>query len=142
MLAMLHESIKVCQAIKEKLWGKEYWIANFPTHCGKLLVLKQKYRCSVHYHKIKEETFFIVSGVVLLEYDDNQRTVMTPGHAITIKPFQRHRFTGLAPISEIIEFSSQHFEDDSYREDPSGKISEQEWEDSQEKLWKEYGNEY
>ena len=39
---------------------------------------------------------------------------MRPGDAIRIKPGVRHRFTGLTN-AEILEFSTQHFEDDSYR---------------------------
>lgn len=138
---MLHKNIETCQETKDKVWGKEFWIVNNQDYCGKVLVLNQQYRCSMHYHKIKKETFFVASGYVLLEYDPAQRIILTPGMSITIKPFQRHRFTGLAPVSEIIEFSSQHFEDDSYREEPSGKILDEEWEDSQSQLWKEYQNE-
>ena len=126
---MLYENIKDCQEIKEKVWGKEFWISNAPEYCGKVLVLHQQYRCSIHYHKIKKETFLIVSGKVLLEYAPDKKVVLTQGMFITIEPYQGHRFTGLAPISEIIEFSSQHFEHDSYREEVSGKVPDDEWRD-------------
>jgi len=107
---MIHEEIKNCQEVKEKIWGKEFWISNTPEYCGKVLVLNRQYRCSRHYHKLKKETFFVISGEVLMEYDSGDLKVLRPGMSMTILPYQRHRFTGLAPVSEIIEFSSQHFE--------------------------------
>ncbi len=39
---------------------------------------------------------------------------MKPGDTLEITPGLMHRFTGLED-SEIIEFSTEHFEEDSYR---------------------------
>jgi mannose-6-phosphate isomerase-like protein (cupin superfamily) len=128
---VLHDSIKDCQETKEKVWGKEFWIVNNENYCGKVLVLNQQHRCSIHYHKLKKETFFVVSGKILLECALEKKLVLTPGMSVTIEQYQGHRFTGLAPISEIVEFSSQHFEHDSYREKPSGKVSDEEWKEMQ-----------
>ncbi len=125
---MLHEEIKVCQETKEKVWGKEFWIVNNQDYCGKVLVLKERHRCSIHYHKIKKETFLVISGKVLLE-TGTKKMILDQGMSVTIVPYLKHRFTGLVPVSEIIEFSSQHFEHDSYRDEPSGKVSDEEWKD-------------
>ena len=127
---MLHENIENCQDTKDKMWGKEFWIVNNQDYCGKVLVLNQQHRCSIHYHKIKKETFFIISGRVLLEAGDN-KIVLTQGMSLTIVPYMRHRFTGLDEVSEIIEFSSQHFEHDSYRDVESGKVPDEEWKEIQ-----------
>lgn len=129
---MLYQYLNDCQETKDKVWGKEFWIANNPDYCGKVLVLNRQHRCSIHYHKIKKETFLVISGMVLLEYEGvepDQKVILKQGMSVTIEPYQKHRFTGLASVSEIIEFSSQHFEDDSYRTIESGKVPDEEWKD-------------
>lgn len=45
-----------------KNWGTERWFVNTEKYCGKELFVA-KGRCfSYHYHRVKEETFFIKSG--------------------------------------------------------------------------------
>jgi mannose-6-phosphate isomerase-like protein (cupin superfamily) len=106
----------------EKKWGYEKWIVN-EEYCGKLLTLKKMYRCSIHCHKIKSETFFVIKGKVLIEIDDKS-FVLIEGDAIDIRRGEYHRFTGLED-SSIIEFSTHHEEDDSYRKVESGKVDNQ-----------------
>jgi len=103
----------------KKEWGKEIWIVN-RDYCGKKLILNKGFRCSMHYHKNKDETFYILNGKVLLEIG-MQKNIMLPGDSILIKPGQKHRFTGLE-YSEIMEFSTHHEDSDSYREESSGKV--------------------
>jgi quercetin dioxygenase-like cupin family protein len=97
-----------------KAWGKEIWITN-RQYCGKKLILNKGFRCSMHHHKNKDETFYILKGKVLLEAD-NKKQVMLPGDSILITPGMKHRFTGLED-SEIMEFSTHHEDEDSYREE-------------------------
>ena len=102
-----------------KVWGHEEIIVN-RDYCGKKLVLNKGFRCSMHYHKLKDETFYIFNGKVLLEIG-MKKHIMLPGDSMLIKPHQKHRFTGLED-SEIIEFSTHHDDSDSYRDEVSGKI--------------------
>ena len=102
-----------------KVWGEEHWIVN-REYCGKKLVLKKGFRCSIHYHKIKDEMFYVLSGKVLIEVD-GQSTVLNPGDRQLIEPGVRHRFTGLQD-SDIMEFSTHHMEEDSYRDEASGEV--------------------
>ena len=101
-----------------KGWGEELWVHNDPLYCGKILRLRRGKRCSLHYHKKKTETFYLQAGRVKMElvHGDGRRETleMKPGDALEITPGLVHRFTGIED-SEIIEFSTQHFEDDSYR---------------------------
>jgi D-glycero-beta-D-manno-heptose-7-phosphate kinase len=103
----------------KKVWGEEHWIVN-QDYCGKKLILKKNYRCSLHHHKIKDEVFYIIKGKVLLEAD-GKKIIMEPGCSFHVKTNCNHRFTGLKD-SEIIEFSSHHEDDDSYRQELSGKV--------------------
>lgn len=107
--------------IHEKVWGHELWIVNNEHYCGKRLTIKKGYQCSLHYHKLKHETFLLLSGKVLMEIGKEQH-VLPPGAIVTLEPGTLHRFTGLV-ASEIMEFSTQHFEEDSYREVSSRQLT-------------------
>ena len=110
--------------IVPKVWGNEIWMANTERYCGKKLILNKGMRCSLHYHKNKDETFYIDSGRVLMEVGD-YKGIMNPGSSIRIKPKIKHRFSGLEN-SVIIEISTHHNENDSYREgELSGEIPEE-----------------
>lgn len=104
----------------KKIWGEEKWITNTEKYCAKILYLKKGYRCSYHYHKIKDETFYILKGVVLMELE-KEEFLLEEGSVIHIPIGAKHRFTGFTN-AEILEVSTQHFEDDSYRLIESGKV--------------------
>ena len=108
----------------EKVWGHEEWIVNNEKYCGKKLFVKKGFRCSMHHHKIKEETFYIASGKIFLESDMNgekMQRVLTPGDIQHIEIGMWHRFTGLED-SEVIEFSTFHRDSDSHRKEASGAV--------------------
>ena len=42
-----------------KGWGYEKWIVNSPLYCGKILWFCKDKKCSWHYHKKKDEVFYI-----------------------------------------------------------------------------------
>ena len=104
----------------KKGWGAEYWIANSKLYCGKKLVLKKGKRCSIHFHKIKDETFYIQSGLIRMSlypdgYPGKEKILeMKPGDKLHITVGLPHQFFGLED-SEIFEFSTEHFDEDSYR---------------------------
>jgi len=108
------------QEIHPKGWGYENWIVNNPLYCGKVLFFEAGKKCSWHYHKIKDETFFIQSGSIMLTYgeDDDiakaKQVILDKGDRFHVYPGLRHQMQAYAN-TELIEFSTQHFEDDSYR---------------------------
>ena len=110
--------------VHEKVWGHEEWIVNTPLYCGKKLVLKKHWRCSMHHHKVKDETFYIQDGVVMVETETADgktfEDVLHPGQSMRIEPGTWHRFTGLTE-AVIYEFSTHHEDDDSYRREESGQ---------------------
>lgn len=112
--------------VVRKVWGAEEWIVN-RDYCGKILILSKGYQCSYHYHKNKDETFYVLDGKVGMNVE-GEKKVLYPGDIQLINPYQKHRFTGLED-SKIIEFSTHHKDEDSYR-DPnmlSGKANLDEW---------------
>lgn len=104
----------------EKGWGYELWIVNKPEYCGKLLFFEKDKQCSWHYHKIKDETFYVQSGslVVWTGTEDNIQHsfmhVLNPGDTMHIPRFMRHKMKAIED-TELFEFSTQHFDEDSYR---------------------------
>jgi len=108
-----------------KVWGKELWLVNNEKYCSKFLILNKQCRCSYHYHKIKTETFIILSGLVLLNLNGENK-LLNPGEKITINPLDKHFFLGLQN-SLIQEISTHHENSDSYRDEKSGKVSDEEF---------------
>ena|ERR1035437_1438057 len=96
-----------------KVWGSETWIVNSQLYCGKIMRLNEGMQCSLHHHKIKDETFYILKGRVLFEHGD-RKFVMTAGDVVHVAPGVEHRFAGLAD-SVMIEVSTPHSDDDVYR---------------------------
>src|SRR5262252_2427182 len=45
--------------IVPKGWGREVWIVNGDLYCGKILEIRKGKRCSLHFHKIKNESFYL-----------------------------------------------------------------------------------
>jgi quercetin dioxygenase-like cupin family protein len=103
-----------------KEWGLEYWIVNKSAYCGKKLELFEGMQCSLHHHKVKDETFYVVSGKVAFELDGRHQ-VLESGDSIHVPPLAKHRFGGIEP-SVIMEFSTYHSDDDTYRDEPSGRM--------------------
>jgi len=103
-----------------KGWGFEKWIVNTEEYCGKLLYFAKGKKCSWHYHKLKDETFYIQSGKILLKYSDDDEIVdaneiiLNKGDNFHIYRGLRHQMFALED-TELFEFSTQHFDEDSHR---------------------------
>ena len=104
----------------EKGWGHEKWIVNKPEYCGKLLYMKKGKRCSWHFHKIKDEVFYLQSGLMMVYYSENDdlqsasQILLRPGDKFHIPTGLRHQMVAFED-SELFEFSTQHFDSDSHR---------------------------
>ena len=112
-----------------KLWGSETWIVNNSKYCGKILTLTHGYQCSLHYHPIKEETFYVLRGKVILEVREDGRTseivVLHPGECYHLLPNTPHRFRAMEyDGAEILEVSTPHDDGDVVRIEDSRKIEE------------------
>jgi quercetin dioxygenase-like cupin family protein len=103
-----------------KGWGFEKWIVNCEEYCGKLLFFNKGKRCSWHYHILKDEVFYLQSGKMMVYYsnEDNilkaHRLVLVSGQNFHVYRGLRHQMVALED-SELFEFSTQHFDSDSYR---------------------------
>lgn len=106
-----------------KSWGHEEWIVNNAEFCGKKLVFVAGHQCSMHHHRIKNETFYVLAGKMYLETrldDQEYARLMSAGDIAHITRGMWHRVTALEN-TEVIEFSTFHMDEDSYRCSTSGK---------------------
>lgn len=109
------------EQIVNKGWGYELWIKNFEKYCGKLLFFEKGKRCSWHFHKLKEETFYIQEGRFLVTYGWNddinkaETVILKPGMCFHVDIGLRHQMKGLLKRNVLFEFSTQHFDSDSIR---------------------------
>ena len=106
--------------VEPKGWGREVWIANNPLYCGKILEIKQGKRCSLHYHKVKTESFYLRKGRLIVRtktspHDDHLESFeLRSGECMDIPPGLVHQMEALED-AELYEFSTEHFDEDSYR---------------------------
>lgn len=125
---MLRRSKKETRSV-EKGSGNEFWMANNYLYCGKILDILEGHRGSKHYHELKDETFYILSGQVLMEAYGGIK-LMNAGDVLRIEPGTIHRFSNLSlgEPAEIIEISTEHSDEDTYRVEGtvSGQIPESE----------------
>lgn len=101
----------------KKVWGSEYWLANIDLYCGKILKVDPMKRCSMHMHKLKDETFCVRYGEVIIEAEITDEYLihkLTRGMTMRIKPYTYHRFWSIKGC-KMIEISTTHRENDSYR---------------------------
>jgi mannose-6-phosphate isomerase-like protein (cupin superfamily) len=77
-----------------KGWGFEKWIVNNEKYCGKLLYFVKGKRCSWHYHKIKDEVFYIQSGKIMVKYS-REDDLKNAKEVILERGDNFHVYTGL-----------------------------------------------
>jgi mannose-6-phosphate isomerase-like protein (cupin superfamily) len=105
----------------DKSWGYELWVHNDEDYCGKLLVFTNAGdHFSMHYHMIKDETWYIQTGSFGFDWIDvdagiRNYTQLMEGDVVEIKKGLPHQLTALTPNATVFEVSTQHFDDDSYR---------------------------
>ncbi|QKF93886.1 cupin 2 protein [Fadolivirus algeromassiliense] len=103
----------------QKGWGYEIWMVNNNKYCGKILHFNENSKFSMHYHLLKDESWYVKSGTFILRWIDTSNANIVEqeikeNDSIRIPqgmPHQLETITG----GEIIEISTQHFDYDSYR---------------------------
>ena len=104
----------------QKGWGFEKWIVNCQEYCGKLLYFVKDKQCSWHYHTKKDEVFFVQSGKIKIYYGWGESLematidVLERGDKFHVPVGMKHRMYALED-TELFEFSTEHFDEDSIR---------------------------
>ncbi|MHA2063298.1 MAG: cupin domain-containing protein [Candidatus Thorarchaeota archaeon] len=109
----------VDQIVVDKSWGYEVWVANSELYCGKALVIEPSCETSLHFHIKKTEHIFVHDGIVIVTILEDSKTTkyaLEEGDSILITPGMVHRLRADYNQKAVLyEFSTEHFEDDSYR---------------------------
>ena len=114
------EKPKICEGCKiPKGWGEELIIENNEKYCGKLLIFRKGCKFSMHYHMIKDETWYVDKGNFIYRWIDTETADLIeqnlkPGDIVRQRPGQPHQIESLED-GVIFEVSTQHFDSDSYR---------------------------
>jgi mannose-6-phosphate isomerase-like protein (cupin superfamily) len=111
---------EVCEGCKvPKGWGEEIIIENNEMYCGKLLKFKKGCKFSMHYHLIKDETWYVNEGKFIYRWIDTEtaethEVKLKEGDVVRQRIGQPHQLMALTD-GEVFEVSTEHFDDDSYR---------------------------
>ena len=102
-----------------KGWGHEIIFENNELYCGKLLNFKQGAKFSMHYHMIKDETWYVQEGEFIYRWIDTETAevnerILKVGDTVRQYPGQPHQLEALTG-GVVYEVSTEHFDEDSYR---------------------------
>lgn len=100
-------------------------LVNTPLYCAKFLHVQAGKQCSLHYHNLKDETFYVLSGTCRIQTSrvtPQSMPVLKPGESIRIVPGLSHRFGSIEGCI-LLEVSTHHDEADVIRIEPSGEIA-------------------
>ena len=109
--------------IVNKRWGTETWIVNDDNanYCVKRMVVYDGYQSSLHFHDIKDETFYVLSGTLMLNINGVMYR-MEENDFRRIKPGSLHRFHSTGGPATFLECSTFHDDDDVVRLEESRKL--------------------
>ena len=102
-----------------KGWGEEIIIENNELYCGKVLIFNQGCKFSMHYHMVKDETWYVEYGEFLyrwidIETADINEEKLVEGDVVRQRPGQPHQLEAISN-GRIFEVSTHHKDSDSYR---------------------------
>lgn len=102
-----------------KGWGEEIVIENNEMYCGKLLKFKKGCKFSMHYHLIKDETWYVNEGEFIYRWIDTETAetkivALNKGDVVRQRVGQPHQLEALTD-GVVFEVSTEHFDEDSYR---------------------------
>ena len=106
----------------EKGWGHELIWATNDKYCGKLLKFNQGAKFSMHFHREKDETWYVLDGefeVIVIDTVNAKRTshYLKPGDTWRNEPLEPHQVVCIEP-GTLIEVSTPDSVEDNYRVAP------------------------
>ena len=107
-----------------KPWGQELIWANNEKYIAKLLTILPGQKLSRQYHRVKDETIYVLEGQLVLELGDKEemtRIICNPGYSRRIKPEEIHRFAAPSSGCVLIEVSTADLDDVVRIEDDYGR---------------------
>jgi mannose-6-phosphate isomerase-like protein (cupin superfamily) len=109
--------------IVEKPWGYELIWAHTDRYVGKVLHIKRGESLSYQYHRVKDETIRLLSGVMDMDLEKNgtKTTIrLKPGDCLHITPGMKHRMIAVEDC-DVLEVSTPELDDVVRLEDRYGR---------------------
>lgn len=106
----------------EKGWGfEEIWATN-DKYCGKLMAFKTGAQFSMHFHAVKDESWYVLNGKFIVRWIDTvdasiRERELDPGNTWRNMPLVPHQLVCLE-AGTIIEVSTPDSVEDNYRVKP------------------------
>ena len=98
----------------EKPWGKEEVVEINERYMMKKLTMWKGHRCSLQYHKVKQETIYVLSGQLRIIFGKDEAKldskVFEAGEYITLEPGIVHRMEA-AEDAVYLEASTPEMDD-------------------------------
>jgi mannose-6-phosphate isomerase-like protein (cupin superfamily) len=107
----------------DKPWGHELVWAETARYVGKVLHIRSGQRLSRQYHRVKEETLLVQSGVMDLELGPSSAVEtrrLGAGDVFHVTPGTIHRMIGVTDV-DLIEVSTPELDDVVRLEDVYGR---------------------
>lgn len=103
----------------DKGWGHEQIWASTPFYCGKFMHFNKNAKFSMHFHRIKRETWYVLNGEFIVQYINTYDATIIDkplkiGDTWTNDPLVPHRLICLE-AGTIIEVSTADDPADNYR---------------------------
>ncbi len=109
----------------EKPWGHEVIWAHTGRYTGKLLCIRAGHALSYQFHRIKEETIYVLSGTLLLHWSDDDSDPSVdeygPGTCFHVRTGMRHRFEAKDDVV-LLEASTPELDDIVRLDDRYGRV--------------------
>ena len=116
----------------DKPWGYELLFARTDRYAGKILFIRSGESLSLQYHRVKEETILVATGLLRLQFGEPGRAAsetpgdslrdiqLKPGECWHIPPLTRHRFIA-EQDTRLFEVSTSELDDVVRLEDRYGR---------------------
>ena len=107
------------QGLVPKGWGHEFIWATNEHYCGKLMKFNKGAKFSMHFHAVKDETWYVLDGLftvisIKTVNADQTTTILKPGDTWRNKPLEPHQLICLEE-GTVIEVSTSDSVEDNYR---------------------------
>jgi len=116
---MVYQEYKV-----NKPWGYELIWAHTDRYVGKILHINRGESLSYQFHRVKDETIRLLSGVLEMDLETNgerEKIRLAPGECLHIVPGMKHRMSAVEDC-DVLEVSTPELDDVVRLEDRYGRV--------------------
>jgi mannose-6-phosphate isomerase len=110
-----------------KPWGYEIIWAHTDRYVGKILHINHGESLSYQFHRVKDETIRLLSGVLEMDIETNgerQKVRLAPGEGLHIVPGMKHRMSAVEDC-DVLEVSTPELDDVVRLEDRYGRVDKE-----------------